>query len=161
MPTVRYREASAHDLPTILNILIELELRPEHVMEGKSRYWIAELPSGEMIGVIGMEYTPNAALLRSAGIRPAYQRQGIGERLTFIVISACAEINIPVIYTFSTDAQDYWQRRGFRRVGVDEVVEALPDAPQVHLFRRLGWLPTEVAWRLDLETRDESAESAE
>jgi hypothetical protein len=35
-------------------------------------------------------------------------------------------------------------------VPVSEVVAALPDCPQVNHFDRIGWLPTEIAWRKDL-----------
>jgi hypothetical protein len=35
---------------------------------------------------------------------------------------------------------------------VPELVAALPDAPQVHQYSRMGWLPTEVAWRLDFDS---------
>lgn len=53
------------------------------------------------------------------------------------------------VYLFSTGAGGYFSRLGFRRVAVDEVVAALPDAPQVRRFSELGWLPREIAWRLD------------
>jgi hypothetical protein len=54
------------------------------------------------------------------------------------------------VYLFSTDAGEYWTRQGFYEVPVPELVEALPDAPQVHHYRNIGWLPTEIAWRLEV-----------
>ena len=39
---------------------------------------------------------------------------------------------------------------GFHEVPVSELIAVLPDAPQVHRYEMLGWLPTEVAWRRDL-----------
>lgn len=144
------REAMASDLSSIVTLLNTLHLRPEHVLAVNARYWVVELSDGRIIGTIGMEYAANAALLRSAGVGFEYQRQGIGERLTQTVLSACKEMGFSTLYAFSTDAQDYWTRRGFRQVPVEELVAALPDAPQVHLFREIGWLPTEVAWRYDL-----------
>jgi predicted N-acetyltransferase YhbS len=55
------------------------------------------------------------------------------------------------IYLFSTGAGAYWQRLGFREVAVAELVSAMLAAPQVKRYEVLGWLPTEVAWRRDLD----------
>ncbi len=43
------------------------------------------------------------------------------------------------------------QRLKFPAVPVSELVAALPEAPQVVSYEQQSWLPTEVAWRRDLD----------
>ena len=144
------REAHAADTDAICMLLDSLGLVTEGVLLPGTRYWVAETEIGELIGVVGLEYGAEAVLLRSAAIHPDYQRLGIGTALVNTAYIGALQDNRPRVYCFSTDAQEYWAYRGFRRITVAEVLEALPDAPQVKLFDRLGWLPTEVAWRKDL-----------
>lgn len=57
---------------------------------------------------------------------------------------------LPTGYLFSTGAGPYWMRLGFRETPAPELIAAMPDAPQVRRYDELGWLPTEVAWVLEL-----------
>ena len=41
---------------------------------------------------------------------------------------------------------------GFVEVPVSAVLERLPQVPQVLQFADLGWLPTEFAWRYDIQS---------
>ena len=59
-------------------------------------------------------------------------------------------LGLKAVYLFSTGVGDYWQRQGFKETSVSEVVHHMPGAYQVKLFDRLGWLPTEVAYRYAL-----------
>ena len=43
------------------------------------------------------------------------------------------------------------QQLKFPAVPVSELVAALPEAPQVVSYEHQSWLPTEVAWRGDLD----------
>jgi len=53
-----------------------------------------------------------------------------------------------IVYLFSMRSGGYWQRAGFRKVAPTEVVNALPDAPEV---KRFGTMPRKLAaetgWR--------------
>jgi amino-acid N-acetyltransferase len=143
------REAASSDAETIAAILIESGLDPAGVLAPGSRYWIAEI-DGQAAGVVGLEYGDKAVLLRSAAVRPSWRRYGIGARLFGHAYAMAAADGRTSVYCFSTDAQEYWVSQGFAEVPVPELVAVLPDAFQVHHYREIGWLPTEVAWRRDL-----------
>jgi N-acetylglutamate synthase-like GNAT family acetyltransferase len=143
------REASADDRAAIIALLRDSGLDPAGVLSPGSRYWVAE-DAGALIGVVGLEYGERAALLRSAAVRADLRGRGVGGRLFRHAYTMAAAAGITAIYCFSTDAGAYWSSQGFREVPVPELCDALPDAFQVHHYRELGWLPTEVAWRRDL-----------
>jgi N-acetylglutamate synthase-like GNAT family acetyltransferase len=143
------REATAQDLEAIGALLRHAGLDPAGVLTSGSRYWVAE-EAGALLGVVGLEYGPQAVLLRSAAVRGDMRGRGIGARLFGHAYAMAAADQITAVYCFSTDAGDYWTRHGFREVPVPELCAALPDAFQVHHYHELGWLPTEVAWRKDL-----------
>lgn len=149
--TITLREALLADTSAITALLEACALGPAGVLSPGSRYWVAE-DGNRIIGVVGLEYGPAAVLLRSAAVAPSHRRRGIGSMLLHEAMQQAAASGIPTIYLFSTDAGDYWQSQQFQEVSVPELVAALPDAFQVRHYHELGWLPTEVAWRHDIES---------
>ena len=144
------REATQNDLPLLLDLLRQCDLVTEGVLQSGTRYWVAESDVQQLIGLAGLEFGQDAVLLRSVGVHPDFQKRGIGTALVKQTLTMAAKAGVRYAYCFSTDAQTYWAHSGFRKVSVTELVDALPDAPQVIHFARIGWLPTEVAWRKDL-----------
>jgi N-acetylglutamate synthase-like GNAT family acetyltransferase len=59
---------------------------------------------------------------------------------------------IDAVYCFSTDAQEYWAHIGFVGVPASAVLQRVPQVPQVLQFADLGRVPTEVAWRYDIQS---------
>ena len=139
------RPAMAADLSAITGLLAASDLRTEGVLEDNTRYWVA-FDGEDPIGAIGLELGGTGALLRSAVVTPVHRGQGIGAQLTEHALDWAWQNGFRAVYCFSTDAGDYWMRRGFAQCAVDEVVLALPEAPQVRLFESLGWLRSEVAY---------------
>jgi N-acetylglutamate synthase-like GNAT family acetyltransferase len=145
------REAAPDETSKLCDLLQSIGLVTEGVLVPGTRYWMAEGASQELLGLVGIEFgASDAVLLRSAAVAPQFQRRGIGGALVNHALNTCADLGYRRVYCFSTDAGDYWQYSGFREVPVQELVEALPSAPQVHHFDRIGWLPTEIAWRKDI-----------
>lgn len=140
------REATTGDLASIRSLLTASELRTEGVLEADTCYWVAEV-GDELVGAIGLELGDTSVLLRSAIVAPSARSAGIGRALTDTALNWAWKHGYRAAYCFSTDAGSYWIARGFTECPVDEVLDNLPNAPQVRLFRRLGWLPTEVAYR--------------
>jgi N-acetylglutamate synthase-like GNAT family acetyltransferase len=138
------------DADQLLALLAEAGLSSEGLLAPRTRYWIADRPYGDMIGAVGLELGAGAALLRSAAVVPSMRGQGIGTALVRRALDEAAAEGCQRVYLFSTGAGAYWARQGFREVPVPELVAALPDAPQVRYYDRMGWLPDEVAWRRDL-----------
>jgi N-acetylglutamate synthase-like GNAT family acetyltransferase len=142
-------ELNACDKSRVTELLKAGGLRTEDVLEEGTRYWGA-FADGELIGAIGCEYENGCGLLRSAIVREQYRGNGIAAQLTEALLEVARETVIEAVYLFSTDAGAYWERLGFNEVAVQEVVMRMPDAFQVRLFDRLGWLPTEVAYKYKL-----------
>ena len=140
------REATPDDFESLKHLLESNHLRSENILESRTRYWVA-CKEPEVIGAMGLELGERCALLRSAVVSAAERGRGIGRALTERALDWASENGYRVVYCFSTDAGSYWQAQGFDRCDVEEVVRELPHAPQVSLFRELGWLPTEVAFR--------------
>ena len=141
------REAGHADLFNLQGLLTQVGLSAADILTPGTHYWLAMDDTEQPIGVIGFEAGHDAVLLRSVAVKPSLHGQGIGTRLVKHALAAAAAHNYRYVYLFSTDAGTYWQRQNFHEVPVSEVVAALPGAPQVKEYERLGWLPTEVAWR--------------
>lgn len=142
-------ELEACDKPSVLDLLATDHLRPESILEEGTRYWGAFFDE-KLIGVIGCEYENQYGLLRSALVHKQYRGKGIAEQLTRKLLHVAGEMDLKAIYLFSTEAGIYWTRLGFKEVPVEEVIDRLPNAPQVRLFDKLGWLPTEIAYKYRL-----------
>jgi N-acetylglutamate synthase-like GNAT family acetyltransferase len=143
------RAATPNDFTTLNTILETSGLSVYAILEPNTTYWIAE-NDNLAVGCIGLEWGTRAALLRSAAVLPEYRKHGLGTQLLNTALNGARAEHKSFVYLFSTDAGEYWTRQGFCEVPVPELVEALPDAPQVHHYRDIGWLPTEIAWRLEV-----------
>jgi N-acetylglutamate synthase-like GNAT family acetyltransferase len=143
------RRARTSDAAAIVALLRTDDLRTEGVLEDRTCYWVAE-NGPTLIGAIGLELGDSCVLLRSAIVVRADRGEGVGRKLTESALEWARSGGYQVAYCFSTDAGEYWTARGFATCSVEEVVRAVPHAPQVQLFRRLGWLPTEVAYSIRL-----------
>ena len=143
------REATPIDIHEIRNLLRKHDLRTEGVLEPGTRYWVALNDEG-IVGAIGLEPGDTSVLLRSAIVHPDWRGNGLGRELTESALTWARAAGYRVAYCFSTDAGTYWISRGFRACPVNDVVQALPKSQQVELFARLGWLPTEEAFQINL-----------
>ena len=151
MEQIVVREAAPVDAQAIRTLLAECRLGIDNILAPDTRYWLAEQPGADLVvGTIGLELGAGAALMRSAAVLPQQRGSGLGRRLVQLALNGAGQSGSARVYLFSTGAGAYWQRFGFVQVPVAEVVAALPLAPQVQRYDALGWLPTEVAWRLEL-----------
>jgi N-acetylglutamate synthase-like GNAT family acetyltransferase len=144
------RQAQLNDLERVLPFLKMMNLVTIGLFAPNTVCWLAENGENQLIGLAGLELSTTAGLLRNVAVMPEFQRQGIGEMLAWCAFDTCAAFNRRRVYCFGTGAETYWQHLGFRRVSITELVEALPQAPQVVHFERSGWLNNEAAWRKDL-----------
>lgn len=143
------RQLKKSDKQLVLDLIAADNLRPEGILEKGTRYWGAFVED-RLVGIIGLECENNYGLLRSAFVHTQFRKMGIAGRLTRVLFQEAKDAKLETIYLFSTDAGGYWIRLGFEKAAVAEVVEKLADAPQVKLFEKLGWLPTEAAYKIDL-----------
>jgi type IV secretory pathway protease TraF len=150
---ISFRRLSACDKAEALALVAAGGLRPEYILDADSRYWGA-FADQQLVGLIGCEYEGEFALLRSAIVDSAWRSRSLAARLTRLLLQDARAAGVAAVYLFSTDAGSYWIKQGFMPVPVQELVEHLPNAPQVRLFARIGWLPTEVAYKMILEGDD-------
>ena len=105
----------------------------------------------DAVGVIGVEPKVDAALIRSLYVDESMRRRGIGAALLAAARKAAHTRGARHLYCFSTEAGKLFERHGFTKVPVAEVVAALPGVPEVEFFRaRPDELAREVAYHLDI-----------
>lgn len=105
----------------------------------------------EPVGVIGVEPSLDAALIRSLYVVDAMRGRGIGAQLLTAARKAAHTRGARSLYLFSTDAGTFFTRYGFVEVPVAQLVAALSGAPQVKYYQaRPEELAREVAWHLDI-----------
>ncbi len=146
---IKIRQLMEYDKPLVMELIATHDLRPEGILERGTKYWGA-FKNDKLVGVIGCEYQNCYGLLRSALVDKQYRNMGIARLLTDILWQTAREENLEAIYLFSTGAGAYWTKLGFKEVAVEEAVKNLSDTPQVKLFETLGWLPAEVAYKIEL-----------
>lgn len=143
------RRAGQQDVGRMVEVLQACDLRSEDICVDGTFYLVA-IVEDRIVGTVGIENaTGSAVLLRSLAVLPGLRSLGIGARL-MSEITSHARTKAKSIYLFSTGAGDYYQARGYVEVPVTEVVGAVGRTPQVRKYEDLGWLPTEVGWRLTL-----------
>jgi N-acetylglutamate synthase-like GNAT family acetyltransferase len=138
--------AQADDYHRILGLLQHVKLLTDDLLLPGTRYWLAETEHGEVAGCAGMELGEDAILFRSLAVYEAYRGEGLALRLIQQALDEAKAAGKHHAYCFSTRAAEYFQRIGFREVPVAQLVDALPDAPQVMRFAKIGKLATEHAW---------------
>jgi len=148
--SVRVREATFEDLAALRTFLTAQGLPTEDILVTGTVYWIAEAATKEVIASAGLEFGSKAGLLRSVATAEVHRGKGLGKSVVDRALEKARSHGCKHVYLFSTGAGSYFARMGFVESPVEELVAALPNAPQVIRFAALGWLSTEVAWRIDL-----------
>ena len=107
----------------------------------------------DAVGVVGVEPKIDAALIRSVYVEESMRRRGIGTALIAAARKAAHTRGARHLYCFSTDAGEFFERHGFTKVPVAEVIAALPGVPQVEFYlARPEELAREVAYHLDISS---------
>jgi N-acetylglutamate synthase-like GNAT family acetyltransferase len=144
---VTCRIAQQRDVEDALSLLDRVGQMREGAM-AELEHWRVLEANGSLVGCGGIEYCgADAALLRSLAVPASLRGKGYGQLLVKELVGVGRSLGATRVYAFSTGAMPFFTKLGWKRVQVDELVSALPDAPQVESFRKRGWLPTEVAWR--------------
>ena len=143
---ITIRSAQTSDYDRIITLLQYFKLLTDAILAEGTRYWVAQTEAGELAACAGVEFGEDAVLLRSLAVYEAFQGERLALRLIENALDEAAAAGYQHVYCFSTRAADYFQRVGFRQVPVEQLVQALPNAPQVVNFRAIGKLAGERAW---------------
>ena len=118
--TIAISAASTTDVDEIKRLLVDSELPTAGVDEHWKTFVVAR-DGKRMVGCGGSEVYPTTALLRSIAVLPEYQSCGIGRRLVRELIGRLASRGIMEFYLLTETAEEFFKRRGFKRVDRDEV----------------------------------------
>lgn len=140
-------QAEDKDIPEIAGILHQVDLLAYDLLAPQTRYWVIRDDNRHIIATAGLEFGSKAALLRSVAVLPGARSQGLAHTLADHAFREAASSGYNEVYLFSVHAGGYWQRLGFEEVPVAEMVQVLPDVPQVNRFAEIHKLENEVAWR--------------
>lgn len=145
MNAIQYRiqEAIQADYERLVRLLEENRQSTKDILASGTRYWIAEEAGGQAIGAIGIELGDGAILMRSAAVLQSWRKRGIGGALVRCALDAARQNGFKKAYLFSRTAGKYWTRLGFHEVPVTEVVDALPEVPQVRRYVETGSIWTD------------------
>jgi N-acetylglutamate synthase-like GNAT family acetyltransferase len=147
---IRIRPADLSDRALIVNLLRQVDLLGDDVLAPNTRYWVAEEKNHILVGSVGLELGVDSVLLRSVAVLPGFRNIGLGRNLVNIAMTYAKEIGCKRVFLFSMRSGKYWRKLGFQKTPVDELVQSLPDIPQVLRFTSIGKLARETAWKKDL-----------
>ena len=120
-------------------------------LEWPAACYLAAYFGTEPVGVIGVEPSLDAALLRSLYVVEAMRGRGIGAELVASARKAAHTRGARSLYILSADAGEYFQRFGFAEVPVARLVAALSGTPLVKYYMaRPDDLARQVACYLDI-----------
>lgn len=138
--------AQPADYERILALLQHVKLLTDDLLVPGTRYWLAQTDSGETAACAGIEFGEDAILFRSLAVYEAYRGEGLALRLIENALDEAKAEGKHHAYCFSIRAANYFQRIGFVEVPVAQLVEALPNVPQVVRFAKIGKLAGERAF---------------
>src|SRR5512140_2577725 len=117
---IAIRGARQEDLPFIKELLLGNDLP----MEGVDEHWRTFLLAWDhdrLVGCGGAEAYTNAALLRSIAVDHDYRSQGIARTIVRQLLDRLSSRGIRDFYLLTTSAEQYFAKRGFKRIEWDEV----------------------------------------
>ena len=118
------RPATTADFPAIHALLTAANLPVAGVAAANGEYMVADL-SGKVAGVLGIEKSAGAALLRSFAVQDDFRKRGIGEALVRHVLGQLKFEGISPLFILTNTAEAFAARFGFVKVNREEIPDAL------------------------------------
>ena len=119
-PHIVIAPAIEADLSAIKELLTGASLPTAGVDDHWQTFLIAR-DGDRLIACGGAEAYPTAALIRSIAVDPAYRSHGLGRRLVRQLLDRLASRGLREFYLLTTTAEEYFARRGFKRIDRDEI----------------------------------------
>jgi amino-acid N-acetyltransferase len=117
---IRITAASEADVPFIKSLLLDAGLPLEGIDEHWKTFVVAR-DGSKVIGCGGSEAYQVTALIRSIAVDREYRKNGIGRRIVRQLLDRLASRGLREFYLLTTDAEDYFRKRGFKTIDRDEV----------------------------------------
>ncbi len=129
-PQVTLTKAKPGDLSAILQLLRSDNLPVEGVPENLENFFAAYDHDGGLIGVAGVEFYGDSALLRSVVVSADHRDEGIGQLLVERCVEESKRGGVRRLYLLTETAENFMQRFGFRRIDKDLVDSRLHDSEE-------------------------------
>lgn len=120
MSEITITAATAEDVGAIRRLLLSLGL-PDAGVDEHWRTFVVARDGETIVGCGGAEAYQFAALIRSIAVDAEHRSQGIGRRMVRQLLDRLASRGLREFYLLTTDAEDYFKRRGFKTIDRDEV----------------------------------------
>jgi amino-acid N-acetyltransferase len=120
MSEITINAATADDVAAIRHLLLSVGL-PDAGVEDHWRTFVVAKEGDAIVACGGAEAYQFAALIRSIAVVPSHRNQGIGRRVVRQLLDRLASRGLREFYLLTTDAEEYFRRRGFKPVDRDEV----------------------------------------
>jgi amino-acid N-acetyltransferase len=117
---ISIQPAAAEDLPAIRELLESAGL-PIDGLDDHWRTFIVARDGDRLVGCGGSEAYHVVALIRSIAVVPEYRGNGLGRRIVRQLLDRLASRGLREFYLLTTDAEDYFRKRGFKTIDRDEV----------------------------------------
>ncbi len=125
MKNLHIRAASAKDLQTIKELLVQAGLPVEDIDEARFPLFRLAEAGGECVGAIGMEAYGNLGLLRSLVVSPAARGQGLGKMLVDVLERDAIAAGVSNLWLLTIDVEDFFERLRFAIVARDAAPEQI------------------------------------
>lgn len=126
------RPAVDADLPTIHALLTENGLTTSGVQENVNNFLVADFKG--VVGVIGLEFSQNAVILRSMAIRVEARKRGIATALVERSLARSRESGIKEVYILTNTAEKFALRWGFYKIQRSEIPVDLMESSTLNDF---------------------------
>lgn len=113
--------AEPEDRDAILHVLTAAGLPTSDLVDGTAVDFLVVRDSGNIVGVIGLEYAGAHALLRSLAVHPDTRDRGLGHMLVDAIQRRAVSKGFTTLFLLTTTASDYFVQRGYRRMERTEV----------------------------------------
>lgn len=117
------RHGKSSDIAQIKELLRVTHLPTVGAKKAADCFLIAD--NGQVIGILGVLYEGEKALLRSFAVSPLYRCKGIGGLLLTAMLQELKTQNIQEVYLLTETAADYFKRIGFGEIARKAMPENL------------------------------------
>ena len=122
---IEYVSASVNDISGIINILKRNNLPHSDISEHSGIDFFVARNNNEIVGCIGIEKYGNEGLLRSLVVDETYRSKGVALQLYHLLKDSAQQSSVKNLHLFTTTAEEYFMKKGFRRADRNEAPEAI------------------------------------
>ncbi|WP_455378242.1 arsenic resistance N-acetyltransferase ArsN2, partial [Petrachloros mirabilis] len=115
MNDIRYSLAVTSDLPAIQELLASCHLPFDGIERLTDDCLVAKVDS-KLVGTIALEAYGQSGLLRSLAVSPDCRGRSVGRNLCARMVSYARLRGVEQLYLLTTDAEQYFADRGFKRI---------------------------------------------